>query len=204
GGISLEGASVEVQGAKLNAQNDIQVVSTNGNIFIDGVKNQISNLSKNNLSSPYVQELDRIKNEELKLKTQDYKNDFEILKKSYGYYTDMVNKYWDPKTLDQSNNPNMVIWTNAYLKYKSDYEIFRQKYAVKVNYNLGEPPILKNIFDGSFFSADYVFSFKYDPSFIQEIERNKNFYLSGLNGYEHVESELKTLKGNVLITSSKG
>lgn len=204
GGISLEGASVEVQGAKLNAQNDIQVVSTNGNIFIDGVKNQISNLSKNNLSSPYVQELDRIKNEELKLKTQDYKNDFEILKKSYGYYTDMVNKYWDLKTLDQSNNPNMVIWTNAYLKYKSDYEIFRQKYAVKVNYNLGEPPILKNIFDGSFFSADYVFSFKYDPSFIQEIERNKNFYLSGLNGYEHVESELKTLKGNVLITSSKG
>lgn len=41
GGISLEGASVEVQGAQLNAQKDIKIVSTQGNVKIDGVRNTI-------------------------------------------------------------------------------------------------------------------------------------------------------------------
>ncbi|WP_288491174.1 DUF637 domain-containing protein [uncultured Acinetobacter sp.] len=43
GGINLEGASVEVQGSQLNAQKDIKIVSTQGNIKVDGVKNILNN-----------------------------------------------------------------------------------------------------------------------------------------------------------------
>lgn len=43
GGISLEGTKVDIQGAQLAAQKDIQIVSSNGDVLIDGVKNTFSN-----------------------------------------------------------------------------------------------------------------------------------------------------------------
>ncbi|MDH2543916.1 DUF637 domain-containing protein [Acinetobacter baumannii] len=43
GGISLDGASVDVQGAKFSAQKDIKIVSTQGNMKVDGIKNAINN-----------------------------------------------------------------------------------------------------------------------------------------------------------------
>jgi len=45
GGISLEGTKVDIQGAQLAAQKDIQIVSSNGDVLIDGVKNNLTNRS---------------------------------------------------------------------------------------------------------------------------------------------------------------
>lgn len=42
GGISLEGASIEVQGSQLNAQKDIKIVSTQGSVKVDGVRNEVN------------------------------------------------------------------------------------------------------------------------------------------------------------------
>lgn len=43
GGISLEGTKVDIQGAQLVAQNDIQVVSSKDDVVIGGVKNSFYN-----------------------------------------------------------------------------------------------------------------------------------------------------------------
>lgn len=45
GGISLEGASVELQGSQLNAQKDIKIVSTQGSVKVDGIRNIFNNIN---------------------------------------------------------------------------------------------------------------------------------------------------------------
>ncbi|MCT2479752.1 DUF637 domain-containing protein, partial [Acinetobacter baumannii] len=69
---------------------------------------------------------------------------------------------------------------------------------------LGEPPILINLMDGSPFSADYVFSFKYDDNYLNDVKRNELFYKSNLNGSEHSETKLNSKNGNINVTSAKG
>ncbi|WP_223238130.1 DUF637 domain-containing protein, partial [Acinetobacter baumannii] len=96
-------------------------------------------------------------------------------------------------------------WVNAYNDYHKNYNEFKNKYMVKINYPiLGEPPILINLMDGSPFSADYVFSFKYDDNYLNDVKRNELFYKSNLNGSEHSETKLNSKNGNINVTSAKG
>ncbi|EPK0507481.1 DUF637 domain-containing protein, partial [Acinetobacter baumannii] len=89
--------------------------------------------------------------------------------------------------------------------YHKNYNEFKNKYMVKINYPiLGEPPILINLMDGSPFSADYVFSFKYDDNYLNDVKRNELFYKSNLNGSEHSETKLNSKNGNINVTSAKG
>ena len=39
------------------------------------------------------------------------------MQKKYQYYNQVLNKYWDRSTLDQSKNENAVLWVNAYNDY---------------------------------------------------------------------------------------
>ncbi|OLV33697.1 hypothetical protein BS572_12250, partial [Acinetobacter baumannii] len=88
---------------------------------------------------------------------------------------------------------------------EKNYNEFKNKYMVKINYPiLGEPPILINLMDGSPFSADYVFSFKYDDNYLNDVKRNELFYKSNLNGSEHSETKLNSKNGNINVTSAKG
>ncbi|EPK7890171.1 DUF637 domain-containing protein, partial [Acinetobacter baumannii] len=64
--------------------------------------------------------------------------------------------------------------------------------------------ILINLMDGSPFSADYVFSFKYDDNYLNDVKRNELFYKSNLNGSEHSETKLNSKNGNINVTSAKG
>ncbi|MFV5377363.1 DUF637 domain-containing protein [Acinetobacter calcoaceticus] len=205
GGINLEGAKVDIQGSQLTAQKDIKIVSSKDDVLIDGVKNKFSGLQKLNLAQDYSLELDRINKERVKLQSQEYLNDFSNMQKKYQYYNQVLNKYWDRSTLDQSKNENAVLWVNAYNDYHKNYNEFKSKYMVKINYPiLGEPPILISLMDGSPFSADYVFSFKYDDDYINDVKRNEIFYKSNLNGSEHAETKLTSKSGNINITSAKG
>ncbi|EPL8326975.1 DUF637 domain-containing protein, partial [Acinetobacter baumannii] len=61
-----------------------------------------------------------------------------------------------------------------------------------------------NLMDGSPFSADYVFSFKYDDNYLNDVKRNELFYKSNLNGSEHSETKLNSKNGNINVTSAKG
>ncbi|KCV85188.1 filamentous hemagglutinin family N-terminal domain protein [Acinetobacter baumannii 44298_5] len=205
GSINLEGAKVDIQGSQLTAQKDIKIVSSKDDVLIDGVKNKFSGLQKLNLAQDYSLELDRLNKERLKLQSQEYFNDFSNMQKKYQYYNQVLNKYWDRSTLDQSKNENAVLWVNAYNDYHKNYNEFKNKYMVKINYPiLGEPPILINLMDGSPFSADYVFSFKYDDNYLNDVKRNELFYKSNLNGSEHSETKLNSKNGNINVTSAKG
>ncbi|WP_349914752.1 DUF637 domain-containing protein [Acinetobacter pittii] len=205
GGINLEGAKVDIQGSQLTAQKDIKIVSSKDDVLVDGVKNNFSSIQKLNLAQDYSLELDRINKERVKLQSQEYLNDFSNMQKKYQYYNQVLNKYWDRSTLDQSKNENAVLWVNAYNDYHKSYNEFKSKYMVKINYPiLGEPPILISLMDGSPFSADYVFSFKYDDDYINDVKRNELFYKSNLNGSEHSETKLNSKNGNINITSAKG
>ncbi|HAV4025650.1 TPA: hemagglutinin, partial [Acinetobacter baumannii] len=53
-------------------------------------------------------------------------------------------------------------------------------------------------------SADYVFSFKYDDNYLNDVKRNELFYKSNLNGSEHSETKLNSKNGNINVTSAKG
>ncbi|WP_228156353.1 two-partner secretion domain-containing protein [Acinetobacter seifertii] len=205
GGITLEGAKVDIQGSQLTAQKDIKIVSSKDDVLIDGIKNNFSSIQKLNLAQDYSLELDRINKERVKLQSQEYLNDFSNMQKKYQYYNKVLNEYWDRSTLDQSKNENAVLWVNAYNDYHKNYNEFKSKYMVKINYPiLGEPPILINLMDSSPFSADYVFSFKYDDDYINDVKRNELFYKEKLNGSEHAETKLKSKTGSINITSAKG
>ncbi len=205
GGINLEGAKVDIQGSQLTAQKDIKIVSSKDDVLIDGVKNKFSGLQKLNLAQDYSLELDRINKERVKLQSQEYLNDYSNLLKSYQYYNEMLFKYWDHTNLNQTNNKNAIIWVNAYKEYEKDYDLFKNKYAIRVkNSMLGDPPFLVSIFDGNPYSVDDVFSFKYDDDYINDVKRNEIFYKSNLNGSEHAETKLTSKSGNINITSAKG
>jgi filamentous hemagglutinin len=205
GGINLEGAKVDIQGSQLTAQKDIKIVSSKDDVLVDGIKNNFSSIPKLNLAQDYSLELDRINKERVKLQSQEYLNDYSNLLKSYQYYNEMLFKYWDHTNLNQTNNKNAIIWVNAYKEYEKDYDLFKNKYAIRVkNSMLGDPPFLVSIFDGNPYSVGDVFSFKYDDDYIDDIKRNEIFYKSNLNGSEHAEAKLTSKSGNINITSAKG
>ncbi|KQE87779.1 two-partner secretion domain-containing protein [Acinetobacter lactucae] len=205
GGINLEGAKVDIQGSQLTAQKDIKIVSSKDDVLIDGIKNNFSDLQKLNLAQDYSLELDRINKERVKLQSQEYLNDYSNLLKKYQYYNEMLFKYWDHNNLNQTNNKNAIIWVNAYKEYEKDYDLFKNKYAIRVkNSMLGDPPFLVSIFDGNPYSVGDVFSFKYDDDYINDLKKNELFYKSNLNGSEHAEAKLNSKTGNINITSAKG
>ncbi|MFL9510550.1 DUF637 domain-containing protein [Acinetobacter baumannii] len=46
GGLSLEGTSVDIKGTKINVQKDINIVSTKGDLVIDGIADKVNGVSK--------------------------------------------------------------------------------------------------------------------------------------------------------------
>ncbi|MDC4484072.1 DUF637 domain-containing protein, partial [Acinetobacter baumannii] len=205
GGINLEGAKVDIQGSQLTAQKDIKIVSSKDDVLIDGVKNNFSGLQKLNLAQDYSLELDRINKERIKLQSQEYLNDYSNLVKKYQYSNQMLFKSWDQDSLNQKDSKNYLMWVEAYKEYKKDYNIFKNKYSIKIkDPSLGDPPSLMGLFDSTPYSVDYVFSFKYDNDYIDDIKRNELFYKSNLNGSEHAETKFNSKSGNINITSAKG
>ncbi len=204
GGINLEGAKVDIQGSQLIAQKDIKIVSSKDDALIDGVKNNFSSLQKLNLAKDYTLKIEEMNNERLKLQSQDYFNDYSNLVKKYRNYNDMFLKYWDYELLDQTKNKNSEIWVNAYKEYERDFNVFKDKYPIKINYPVpGQLPFLLGG-NNTPLAVDYVFGFKYDNDYINDVEKNELFYKESLNGSEHAETKLTSKSGNINITSAKG
>ncbi|ENX37447.1 DUF637 domain-containing protein [Acinetobacter courvalinii] len=71
GGINLQGNKVELRGSQLNAAKDISVVSTGGDLIVDGVRNTIINQH----TDVYKEKIKNLSNEEKVLQESDeYKN----------------------------------------------------------------------------------------------------------------------------------
>lgn len=74
GGINLQGNKIELQGSQLNAAKDISIVSTGGDLVVDGVRNTITNQNA----------------DEFKIKKTKLDNDLSVLYNSEAY-TNMIN-----------------------------------------------------------------------------------------------------------------
>lgn len=194
GGINLEGTKVELQGAILQAQKDIKVISSHDDVFIDGVKNTFNNLKQEEKSRDFLNEKTTILNELNLLKTPQYLTDYAIMVKAYEDYI--------------ANNYD----TNLFLKHYQLYNDFIKKYPVEPYSSLlifgSTKPIFHNILytpsQKTRFEASYVFLPKYDQKYIDELQAEVSFYGSNLNGYEHTNTILTSSIGNVSITSAQG
>ncbi|EXC19444.1 member of ShlA/HecA/FhaA exofamily domain protein, partial [Acinetobacter sp. 809848] len=152
----------------------------------------------------YTLKIEEMNKERLKLQSQDYFNDYSNLVKKYRNYNDMFLKYWDYELLDQTKNKNSEIWVNAYKEYERDFNVFKDKYPIKINYPVpGQLPFLLGG-NNTPLAVDYVFGFKYDNDYINDVEKNELFYKESLNGSEHAETKLTSKSGNINITSAKG
>ncbi|WP_120430490.1 two-partner secretion domain-containing protein [Acinetobacter baylyi] len=215
GGISLEGASVELQGAQLNAEKNIKILANNENIQIISIKNKLNN-SKLSDSNKLLVDLVEIDNKLKKISinnqyTELFLADVKILENAY----DIAFNF----------NPSAYKEDASYRKGSDkDIQFFNEVYDgfVKKYSDIIEPNIYSQQLNGTKYSTqisiavpfgdgDYArkedilspngyFKYKYDQNKI----RSEINYLSQLNGYEHFSSKLVSNSGSIDITSSKG
>lgn len=194
GGINLQGNKVELRGSQLNAAKDISVVSTGGDLIVDGIKNNLVNKTKTDKNTELVNTQKKVLEELELLKGQQFLND----------YSNMVKLYedWSKGNYD----------ANLYAAYNQAYESFVNKYSVKPNPSLLifglTRPIFHNILyeakPSTRFAASYVFFPKYDQEYLDTLQSDINFYKTNINGYEHVGSKVISGNGNISLISSKG
>jgi len=207
GGISLEGASVEVQGSQLNAQKDIKIVSTQGNIKIDGVKNQLSNkqLHQNNkLLIEVKDQLNNIKKKGSDEFNQDLKNLENLYDKAFYFSTEAFIK---DASVQRGTQEDVNLFNQSYTNFLNKYtflrpneemaKVYATKYSTYKSYScmMCWDDVATRINSIEYFSERYTL-----PETQKELE-----FLSGyFNGSEHAETGLISNTGNISIISNKG
>lgn len=209
GGINLEGAKVDIQGSQLTAQKDIKIVSSKDDVLVDGIKNNAQGIVKLNISNNYKDEANSIEIYKKRLLTDEYKDDYLLLVKSYDKQLELADIFLKSPVSWDKPNQNYLLWMEANDKYLSFYNNFLDKYKVELNsfFNgslFNGMPYYYNILDGSLLPVNSIFVFKYKDDYIDDIKRNEIFYKSNLNGSEHAEAKLTSKLGNINITSAKG
>lgn len=178
GGISLEGASVEVQGSQLNAENDIKIISTKGNIVVDGVKNRFNNYKINDLIISLTNDLKLAREEKKK-----FDNDPLII-----VLKDEQENQWGVEELRYAFGPNYM--TN---KINSVNNKYGKISSFKI---VPDPYDREGIYE---IFIDDIYATK-----VSLLESEVNFFDRVLNGYEHHESSLVSNKGNISLISTNG
>ena len=175
GGISLEGKKVELQGSQLTAAKDISIVSTTGDLIIDGVKNTLTNkvsnkqLKKANeqlnyLNTQLENEADKVKNnpryaqylEEKKQIIHLRENGFSLMSVSNQQAIQMINQSFAMEAQLEKKYPEINGPTNQLKKE------------------------------------------------IEDTQQQISFYNNNINGYEHQGAHVNTKSGNISLVSSSG
>lgn len=175
GGINLQGNRVELQGAQLNATKDISIVSTTGDLIIDGVKNTLTNkvsnkqLKKANeqlnyLNTQLENEVDKVKNnpryaqylEEKKQIIHLRENGFSLMSVSNQQAIQMINQSFAMEAQLEKKYPEINGPTNQLKKE------------------------------------------------IEDTQQQISFYNNNINGYEHQGAHVNTKSGSISLVSSSG
>ena len=176
GGINLEGNSIELQGTQLEAQKNIKITSSNGDILINGIKNNISNIISLKRLDKFNSDLNEFKLN-LEKETLNIKN-----KPNYNAYEqERINILGFRTTALQNAS---VIGQNQFMSmmHEADrrFKLLEDKYP-EIN---GPSNKLKILID--------------------ETQNNINYFNNSVKGYEHSTSSLLSHSGNIDIISSKG
>ncbi|MEG1708610.1 MAG: DUF637 domain-containing protein [Acinetobacter sp.] len=184
GGINLQGKKVELQGSQLATAKDISIVSTDGDLIIDGVKNQILNKSAdekilllNKKKSVLVKQIEEIKgSEEYKQKVSDIKILVSEIGEDYETWDECINTCYESIDILSKKLKDFRLLYQTKATY-SDYGDGNQ-----INLKLGSP--LDN--------------------YLIENDENIAFYSSVLNGYEHQGAAIISNNGKINLVSNKG
>lgn len=207
GGINLAGKSVELQGASVTAAKDISIVSTGGDLIVDGVKNILTNQVANSESVVRIKSKNQnILNQIEKLKTPDISKDYEVL----------INLYNEAYPFALSNEAvidKKIKFDKAYTDFLVKYPALEPKSYVwegekkffPFNSVVWEPtpdslgmwrPWPAGLYDN--------FAAIYSETDIQNLRNEINFYNSRSNGYEHKGSDIVSATGNINLVSKQG
>lgn len=207
GGINLSGKSIELQGANLTAAKDIAIVSTGGDLIVDGVKNILTNQVANSESVVRIKSKNQnILNQIEKLKTPDISKDYEVL----------INLYNEAYPFALSNEAvidKKIKFDKAYTDFLVKYPALEPKSYVwegekkffPFNSVVWEPtpdslgmwrPWPAGLYDN--------FAAIYSETDIQNLRNEINFYNSRSNGYEHKGSDIVSATGNINLVSKQG
>lgn len=182
GGISLEGTKVDIQGAQLNAQKDIKIISSKDDVVIDGVKNNFINQKSlilidivNNEKLAITSELNKLLNDSVYINKKNY------LLNQLNYLVSEINAIDSGFAYGDSECAKDYYYGCELVdKYSSDIVKIREEYD------------------------DYIENENKFKSMLDKINKQQSFTSQPLNGYEHINSSFGSNVGNINIVSNKG
>lgn len=207
GGINLQGNKVELQGSQLNAAKDISIVSTGGDLIIDGVKNTLLNQTANSESVVRIKSKNQnILNQIEKLKTPDISKDYEVL-------INLYNEAYPFALSQEAVIDKKIKFDKAYTDFLVKYPALEPKSYIwegekkyfPFNNTVWEPtpdslgmwrPWPAGLYDN--------FVAIYSEADTQNLRNEINFYNSRSNGYEHKGSKVMSAAGNINLVSKQG
>ncbi|MCH7314474.1 DUF637 domain-containing protein [Acinetobacter sp. ANC 3882] len=179
GGINLQSNKIELQGSQLNAAKNISIVSTGSDVVVDGVRNTLNNRS----STKYLNDLKAIRADLL------VENDKFFADEDYIKLREMVGKKLSPSAL-----PSQTALAGDLARK------LEKKYLVKIGISsTTHGPMLPKL--GAKVMADIRVLYQQE---INDIDSAIALYGQSLNGYEHAQPILKSIDGDIKITSAKG
>lgn len=204
GGINLAGQKVELQGTQLNAAKDISIVSTDGDLIVDGVRNTLTNQVSNSENLIRKKEYyQSILNQIDKLKSPEISKDYDVLITLYNQAF-----FYKPRV-----EAKVQEFKEAHLNFINKYGVLREKAdpdgiwamtgvkftSIRMDSDpLGVTSVSKpaTLYDN--------FEIIYSNSDIDNFRNEINFLNSKLNGYEHQGSTLTSNTGNINLASKQG
>lgn len=213
GSISLEGNKVDIQGAQLTAQKDIKLISSQEDIFIDGIKNKFTNFS----SKKYITSLNQ-NLLDINAKINIVKNDNSYLSiknkiENLGNEANQISQLLNSALSEYMSGVDPL---NASIGYDSESGnfIYVSNYDGGRAYFVSVPPELNLDRYRQIVIDDLPLENKKLNSFnnkLNQLEQDKfrvnetiNFINNNTNGYEHAESNLISKDGNITLTSARG
>ncbi|QER39658.1 filamentous hemagglutinin N-terminal domain-containing protein [Acinetobacter suaedae] len=187
GGVHLQGNKVELQGSQLNANKNIKIISNNGDLVIDGVKNTLSNHNSSQVVNLLRQEKERIIKLQKEVDFAALERDKKKLITLQNYYNDDLDKAWG----------NQKLLEEDYAEIYKEIQNFSKKYRNSITEDWGWDPNTDTSYLVLKFETPY-------QSLINDLDNQIGFFNTSLNGYEHTGSKLNSNTGDIELISQKG
>lgn len=187
GGINLAGQKVKLQGTQLNAAKDISIVSTTGDLIVDGVKNTLTNQPSTKHLNDLNERKDYLDQEYAALRNdENYKRMMYLVNHEFTTKNGVIDALNEIKLLVEKLNERYLITVTPY----GDGLTTRR---VGVGGRLMETRYV----------TDVTVAQPYTKEF-EDIKQTIEILGKNLNGYEHLGATLTSNTGNIHLASKQG
>lgn len=174
GGISLEGTKIDIQGAQLTAQKNIQIISSKEDVLIDGVKNTLKGIKRDKNYNTVLAGLSEKQNQ-----FKEFKNSTDY--KEYKNLNDQIS------SMIKSRDMLMMQGASVGMIKQINREISEKQVLLsQIKFQNVEKSV-------QMYEADII-----------SLESDVVFFNTKINGYEHAISNIYSRNGNINILSNRG